>query len=74
VAHGIATGDYSTSKRAFGGVGPTGAVTILENLGFFIDRSGLLYQLKQLQVDRTHGKRAPYQHVVALTRFWTSAP
>ena len=66
VAHGIATGDYWTTKRAFGGTGPGGAVTILENLGFFIDRSGLLRQLTQLQVDRTHGKRAPYQYVMML--------
>lgn len=66
VAHGIATSDYWTTKRAFGGTGPGGAVTILENLGFFIDRSGLLRQLTQLQVDRTHGNRAPYQYVVIL--------
>jgi len=66
VAHGIATGDYWTTKRAFGGTGPGGAVTILEDLGFFIDRSGLLRHLNNLQVDRTHGKRAPYQYVVLL--------
>jgi len=35
-----------------------GAVTILEDLGFFIDRSGLLDQLNHLHVDRTLGKRA----------------
>ncbi|OAN40345.1 protein NO VEIN domain-containing protein [Mycolicibacterium iranicum] len=66
VAHGFATNDYWMTERPFGGTGPGGAVTILEDLGFFIDRSGLLHQLNQLHVDRTHGKRAPYQYVVLL--------
>ena len=66
VAHGFATNDYWTTERPFGGTGPTGAVTILEGLGFFIDRGELLFRLKQLKVDQTHGKRAPYQHVVLL--------
>ncbi|OMC42592.1 hypothetical protein A5742_30335 [Mycolicibacterium fortuitum] len=66
VAHGFATNDFWTTERPFGGTGPGGAVTILESLGFFIDRGGLLFQLTQLNVDQTHGKRAPYQYVVLL--------
>lgn len=66
VAHGFATNDFWTAERPFGGTGPGGAVTILESLGFFIDRGELLFKLTQLNVDRTHGKRAPYQYVVLL--------
>jgi hypothetical protein len=66
VAHGFATNDFWTAARPFGGTGPGGAVTILESLGFFIDPAGWLFKLKQLNVDRTHGKPAPYQYVILL--------
>ncbi|OBK18592.1 protein NO VEIN domain-containing protein [Mycobacterium asiaticum] len=66
VAHGFATNDYWTTERPFGGTGPGGAVTILEDLGFFIDRGELLFPLTQLRIDQTHGKPAPYQYVVLL--------
>jgi hypothetical protein len=66
VAHGFATNDFWTTARPFGGVGPGGAVPILEDLGFLVDRTRLLFELTKLKVDQTHGKPAPYQYVVLL--------
>jgi predicted HNH restriction endonuclease len=65
VAHGFATGEFWTAKRPFGGVGPGNAVTILEELGFLVDR-GELHELTELRVDRSHGTSSPYQYVVLL--------
>ena len=65
IAHGIATGEYWTTAKPFGGVGPGGAATILRGVGFFVDE-GELFELTQLNVDKTHGKPAPYQYIVLL--------
>lgn len=65
VAHGLATGEFWTKAKAFGGVGPGGAVTILRDLGFLVD-DGKLFELTELKVDKTHGKPAPYKYVTLL--------
>jgi predicted HNH restriction endonuclease len=76
VAHGFATGEFWTKKKAFGGVGPGGAVTILRDLGFLVD-DGELLELTELRVDKTHGKPSPYKYVVllwAISRARSGAP
>ncbi|MGD1172161.1 HNH endonuclease [Mycobacterium seoulense] len=65
IAHGVATGQFWTSNDLVGGISSGGAAWALRKLGFFIDE-GPIYELTQLQVDRTHGKPAPYQYVVLL--------
>jgi hypothetical protein len=66
VAHGYATGDYWTKAKPFGGTAPGGAVTILENLGFFVDRYEFVNCIRFLLVNKSHGQRAPYQYIVLL--------
>ncbi|MEE3852776.1 DUF3883 domain-containing protein [Gordonia sp. LSe1-13] len=59
-------GGYLDSSQVIGGVGnPTTAASVLEDRGFFVDY-GELWALQELQVDRTHGRPAPYQEVVLL--------
>jgi hypothetical protein len=74
IAHGVATGQFWTSDDLTGGVNPGGAAWALRKLGFFVDE-GPIYELTQLQVDRTHGKPAPYQYIVLLWAIgtWHSA-
>jgi hypothetical protein len=66
VAHGFATGIFWTKTKTNGGIGPGGAVTILEGLGFFVDRTGLLYRIENIKADHSQGRRAPYQYVLLL--------
>jgi hypothetical protein len=50
----------------FGGKGgPSDAVPILENLGFYVD-SWTLYLISRLRANTSYGKRAAYQYVVLL--------
>jgi hypothetical protein len=63
IAHGFATGEYLTSRDFTGG--EESVVRVLERLGFYVDR-GLLDDITQLRVDRTHGRPAAYQYVVLL--------
>lgn len=65
-AHGFATGVFWNGEMKFGGVGPGDAVPILEGLGFFVDRTGLLYRIENIKADHSQGKRAPYQYVLLL--------
>ena len=68
VAHGFATGVFWDKDGLDGGTAPGAAVTILTNLGFFVD-DGLLFLIEELKPDRSHGKTAPYQYVVLLWAF-----
>lgn len=63
IAHGFATGEYLTSREFTGG--EASVVSVLERLGFYVDR-GLLDGITQLRVDRTHDRPAAYQYVVLL--------
>jgi hypothetical protein len=65
IAHGIATGDFWNRDDLSGGLARGAGAEILRRLGFFVD-DGLLYEIDQLQVDRSHGKPAPYQFVLLL--------
>ncbi|QUR68158.1 protein NO VEIN domain-containing protein [Mycobacterium spongiae] len=64
IAHGLGAGrKYLTSQDFSGGF--ESVVTLLKRRGFFVD-SGVLHDISQLRVDRTHGRPAPYQYVVLL--------
>lgn len=63
VAHRLATGTFWASDDFTGGVNPGGAAFTLRQLGFYVDE-GSLFELTHLQVDKTHGKPAPYQYLV----------
>jgi hypothetical protein len=65
IAHGIATGQYWTKDDLSGGVTSGAGAKILRDLDFFVD-DGELFELTQLEVDRTHGQPAPYPYVVLL--------
>lgn len=66
VAHGFSTGEFWTKDRPFGGVGPSGAVTIVEKRGFYVDHGELLFKLMRLHIDRTNGEPTSHQYVVLL--------
>ena len=64
IAHGLGAGrKYLTSRTP--GSGLESAARVLRRLGFYVD-VGLLYDITQLRVDRTHGRPAAYQYVVLL--------
>jgi hypothetical protein len=50
------------------GTGPGAAVTVLEDLGFYVDDATLI-AVERIHADLSHGKRAPYQYVVVLWAF-----
>lgn len=68
VAHGYATGDFWSKEKFSGGTGPGAAVTVLEDLGFYVDDATLI-AVERIHADLSHGKRAPYQYVVVLWAF-----
>ena len=68
VAHGYATGEFWSKEKFSGGTGPGAAVTVLEDLGFYVDDATLI-AVERIHADLSHGKRAPYQYVVVLWAF-----
>jgi Domain of unknown function (DUF3883) len=64
IAHGLSTAGEYLSGRDFTG-GYSGAVRVLRQLGFYVDE-GWLHGISRLRVDKTHGRPAPYQHMVLL--------
>jgi hypothetical protein len=68
VAHGYATGEFWSKEKFSGGTGPGAAVTILEDLGFYVD-DATLFAVEKIHADLSHGRRAPYQYIVVLWAF-----
>jgi hypothetical protein len=60
----VSTGELPPRHLVRGTVG-TGAPHIFGMRGFWVD-SGDLFDIRYLNVDETHGKRAPYQYILLL--------
>lgn len=61
----VSTGEYPRRDLVRGGGNRGAAPYILGKRGFWVD-SGELFDLQYLNVDETHGKRAPYQYILLL--------